>query len=302
MTVPSAPDGNVQANVQIEEKVLDDADLPLLIYSRWIAANGDGGAIQFQLRRRASFNQNKPPDPPADLSNYPILVEVIQGVPGPQCNPRTFPLTTAQAEIGSDPTCCVRLTSGGIKQRHCVITSHDDGAFTVTPLDKAASIQVNNKQIRACSALPNSAILKLGDTDTFQFLAPSLSSSPSPVPNKPIPVPPDEQVVRRNNRQGQQGVPNMSKAFSSEDILNPPSSGSLKRPLKERAFSEYNLPGDGASHEQRNTPESDTPAVELTVWNLMHVKGGRMNDRGGFYNNILWLVAEVVGCIFKWQS
>eukprot|EP00731_Ephydatia_muelleri_P032234 Em0023g741a len=263
---PTTPDGGVPANVQVVEKVLEDTDLPLLLYSKWAMTNGGAGALQFQLRRRASFNQGKAlGESPvagtpviADLSMYPILVEVIQGSVGLQSNPRTYPLMTTPAELGSDPKCCVRLTSGGIRPRHCTIASSGDrGTFTVAPLDKAAAIQVNNKLVRACTALPNSAILKLGDTDTFQFLVPlSTSNKPRPVP------PPNAQESCRNSRQGQPGAPNLSKAFSSEDILNPSSSSSLKRPLKERAFSEYHLPGDGTPKGQGSTPESDTPAVE----------------------------------------
>lgn len=271
--VPTTPDGRIPANVPVVEKVLEDSDLPLLLYSKWAATNGGGGALQFQLRRRASFGQNKSPrgelsagsPAMADLSVYPILVEVIQGsVGGPQSNPRTFPLTTTPAEVGSDPKCCVHLTSGGIRPRHCTIASSGNGGtFMIAPLDRAATIQVNNKLVKACTTLPNSAILKLGDAETFQFLAPSSA------PNKPGPVPlPNAQEARMNSRQGQPGAPNLSKAFSSEDILNPSTSNSLKRPLKARAYSEFHLPGDGTPKGQGSTPESDTPAVESKVWNF----------------------------------
>lgn len=294
---PTTPDGGVPANVQVVEKVLEDTDLPLLLYSKWAMTNGGAGALQFQLRRRASFNQGKAlGESPvagtpviADLSMYPILVEVIQGSVGLQSNPRTYPLMTTPAELGSDPKCCVRLTSGGIRPRHCTIASSGDrGTFTVAPLDKAAAIQVNNKPVRACTALPNSAILKLGDTDTFQFLVPlSTSNKPRPVP------PPNAQESCRNSRQGQPGAPNLSKAFSSEDILNPSSSSSLKRPLKERAFSEYHLPGDGTPKGQGSTPESDTPAVESKVWNFLMSYEKCMSDRGGFYMmHVCWVHVE----------
>ncbi len=233
-----------QLNVNFSERILGDSEYPLLVHN---------DNVQFHLCRRSSFAQRSRSHSPTDDLILPALVEIFQGAQSPPQTPRRFPLSLESTEIGSnvallDSKSYICLTSPGIKPRHCVISSIQD-LFTISPLSKQAVIYVNNKFIKEPQFLPHNAVVRLGDREIFRFFAPTEVKQPSSSV-RTLPT----NFGRSGSSSGGRDLPakhdfatplrgeNISKAFSVEDILNPPTHRDVVgRKLKGRAVSEYNL-------------------------------------------------------------
>lgn len=239
------------------ERILGDKECPLQIHSDWNVTVPTGGTIQFQLRRRSSFSRSHSRShSPEDDPTLPTLVEIFQGAQSPPQSPRRFFLSPEQTEIGSnvallDSKSYICLTSAGIKPRHCVI-SNRNGIFRISPLDKQAVIFMNDKPVRQPAYLPHNAVVRLGEREVFRFFAP-VETKLSSTSMHTLPTDIGRQGgATRDARGNATRSENISKAYSVEDILNPAFSqhraAPAGRPLKDRAYSEYNLNADGAFH------------------------------------------------------
>lgn len=262
VTMPPAShfSSDPQLNVEYMERILADGDCPLQVHNNWGAVNGPSATVQFQLRRRASFvhrhrESRSRSRSPEDDPTLPSLVEIFQGAQSPPQSPRRFFLSPESTEIGSnvailDPKSYICLTSGGIKPRHCVISSIN-GFFKISPLDKTAMIFINKKRVIEPTFLPHNAELKLGDREMFRFFAPvEMKQSSSSMHTLPTNIgrPSSGHGIHRQELSPTKSE-NISKAYSVEDLLN--SSLSQHRAmvpgkLKDKAFSEYNLKADGS--------------------------------------------------------
>ena len=253
-------------NIEYAERVLGDQEYPLHIHSEWISQNPSTGAsIQFQLRRKGSFNRKQRGETqsrsrsPEDDPTLPALVEIFQGAQSPPQSPRRFLLSREQTEIGSNVAILysksyICMTAGGIKPRHCVISSVNS-SYMISPLDKTAVIYVDNKLVKAPMDLPHNAELRLGEKEVFRFFTPVVEkkhkdwSDTNTLPTS-INRPQSSRGLRRGSLKGD----NILKAFSVEDIYNTNSvSGGGGRPLvggrlRDKAHSEHNLKaGEGTS-------------------------------------------------------
>lgn len=274
VTVPSTFNRGSEPhlNVEYNERILGDNEHPYQLHTDWIGGgvqSGNPGStmVQLQLRRRSSFLHNQREShsrsrSPEDDPTIPSLVEIFQGAQSPPQSPRRFELSLELTEIGSnvallDPKSYICLTSGGIKPRHCVISSVND-IFTISPLDKTALIFVNGKYIKEPAFLPHNAEVKLGDREMFRFFAPvgnklftsSMHTLPSNIgrPNSSRGM---TSPTRQERKSSLPRSDNISKAYSVEDICSPGFNSSrmvgMDGRLKDKAFSEHNLKIDDRS-------------------------------------------------------
>lgn len=256
-------------NVDYNEHILGDNEYPYQLHSDWTGGGGVNSStkVQLQLRRRSSFlhsfqDSNSRSRSPEDDPSIPVLVEIFQGAQSPPQSPRRFELSLESTEIGSnvallDPKSYICLTSGGIKPRHCVISS-ERGFFTISPLDKTSLICVNGKFIKEPAFLLHNAEIKLGEREMFRFFAPvenklftsSMHTLPSNIgrPNSSRGM---TSPLRHNQKSTLPHSENISKAYSVEDICTPGHNSSrmtgMEGRLKDRAFSEHNLKIDDRS-------------------------------------------------------
>lgn len=250
-----------QLNIEYTERVLGDQEYPLHIHSEWISQNPSTGAsIQFQLRRKSSFNRKQRGETqsrsrsPEDDPTLPALVEIFQGAQSPPQSPRRFLLSREQTEIGSnvailDSKSYICMTAGGIKPRHCVI-SCINSSYMISPLDKTAVIYVDNKLVKEPTSLPHNAELRLGEKEVFRFFAPMEKkdnwSDTNTLPTN-VARPQSSHGMRRGSMKC-----DISKAYSVEDIYNT-NAGTSGCPmvggrLRDKAHSEHNLKaGEAAS-------------------------------------------------------
>lgn len=247
-----------QLNIEYTERVLGDQEYPLHIHSEWISQNPSTGAsIQFQLRRKLSFNRKQRGGmqsrsrSPEDDPTLPALVEIFQGAQSPPQSPRRFLLSREQTEIGSnvailDSKSYICMTAGGIKPRHCVISCINT-SYMISPLDKTAVILVDNKLVKAPTNLPHNAELRLGEKEVFRFFAPVEKKDNTNTLPTGVTRPQSSHGMRRGSIKC-----DISKAYSVEDIYNT-NAGAGGRPmvggrLRDKAHSEHNLKaGDATS-------------------------------------------------------
>ena len=278
-----------QLNIEYTERVLGDQEYPLHIHTEWISLNPSTGAsIQFQLRRKVSFNRKQQgavggcgesqsrSRSPEDDPTLPVLVEIFRGAQSPPQSPRRFYLSREQTEIGSnvailDSKSYICMTAGGIKPRLCVI-SCSDSTYRISPLDKTALIYVDSKLVKAPTDLPHDAEIRLGEKEVFRFFTPVERKLDTWSDTQTLPTSINRPQSSRGVRRGSLKNDNMSKAFSVEDIYNTNAGGGLAHSvgvggrLRDKAYSEYNLKpaeevasssGYGSARVQRKFSEID---------------------------------------------
>ena len=250
-----------QLNIEYAERVLGDQEYPLHIHTEWISQNPSTGAsIQFQLRRKASFNRKQRggeshsrSHSPEDDPTLPALVEIFQGAQSPPQSPRRFYLSREQTEIGSnvailDSKSYICMTAGGIKPRHCVI-SCVNSTYRISPLDKTALIYVDSKLVKAPTDLPHNAEIRLGEKEVFRFFTPvEKKDTWSDINTLPTSI--HRPQSSRGMRRGSLKNDNMSKAYSVEDIYNTNTGvgrSVVGGRLRDKAYSEHNLKPDEAT-------------------------------------------------------
>ena len=257
-----------QLNIEYTERVLGDQEYPLHIHTEWISQNPSTGAsIQFQLRRKASFNRKQQrggageshsrSHSPEDNPTLPVLVEIFQGAQSPPQSPRRFYLSREQTEIGSnvailDSKSYICMTAGGIKPRHCVI-SYVNNTYRISPLEKTALIYVDGKLVKAPTDLPHNSEIRLGEKEVFRFFTPFERPPDTPwssADTNTLPSSINRPHSSRGMRRGSLKNDNISKAYSVEDIYNTNSTGvgrssvQMGGRLRDKAYSEYNLKPD----------------------------------------------------------
>ena len=250
-----------QLNIEYAERVLGDQEYPLHIHTEWISQNPSTGAsIQFQLRRKVSFNRKQRggeshsrSHSPEDDPTLPALVEIFQGAQSPPQSPRRFYLSREQTEIGSnvailDSKSYICMTAGGIKPRHCVI-SCVNSTYRISPLDKTALIYVDSKLVKAPTDLPHNAEIRLGEKEVFRFFTPvEKKDTWSDINTLPTSI--HRPQSSRGMRRGSLKNDNMSKAYSVEDIYNTNTGvgrSVVGGRLRDKAYSEHNLKPDEAT-------------------------------------------------------
>ena len=256
-----------QLNIEYTERVLGDQEYPLHIHTEWISQNPSTGAsIQFQLRRKASFNRKQRggggrgeshsrSHSPEDDPTLPVLVEIFQGAQSPPQSPRRFYLSREQTEIGSnvailDSKSYICMTAGGIKPRHCVISCMNN-TYRISPLDKTALIYVDSKLVKAPTDLPHNAEIRLGEKEVFRFFTPVEKKPDTWSDTNTMPSSINRPHSSRGMRRGSLKSDNISKAYSVEDIYNTNAGGAgrsmMGGKLRDKACSEYNLKPDEAT-------------------------------------------------------